>query len=72
MLLMRTLTATIAALGFVALAYLLVDDDRPVITTQKRIEHRVTQERIDAARKAINATEPRQCNWRDLFKEPKK
>ena len=54
---MRSILDTLVALIVLGLAYAAVSDDPPVITTRTRIQ----QERIDAARQAINATNPAPC-----------
>ena len=55
---MRSSLAGLAAVVALLLAYAATDDDlRPVVTTKKH----VAQERIQAARDAINATAPAPC-----------
>lgn len=55
---MRSAISGFAAVVLLMLAYAATDDDlRPVVTTKKH----VAQERIQAARDAINATAPAPC-----------
>ena len=54
---MRATLEALAAILVLLLAYSAVSDDPPVITTRTRIQ----AERIDAARTAINATNPAPC-----------
>lgn len=55
---MRSLTHGLIAVIALLLAYAATDDDkRPIVITKGRI----AAERIDAARAAINATEPAPC-----------
>lgn len=55
---MRSLTHGLLAIIVLLLAYAATDDDkRPIVVTKGRI----AAERIDAARAAINATEPAPC-----------
>lgn len=54
---MRATLEALAAVLILILAYAAVKDDRPVIVRESRI----AQERIAAAREAINATEPLPC-----------
>ena len=60
---MRSALSGIVAVVLLLLAYAATDDDlRPVVTTRANI----AQERISAAREAINATEPAPCTARRM------
>ena len=61
------------AVALVGTAYGLVADeaDRVVVMSRAQFEREIAEQRIQAAKEAMEA---REClgNWRDLFSEPKK